>query len=104
MSATGTLANFPEGQDAAEIMVRALRRVVEAGRIRPVDPLLVAGQFLSATHGYVLLEIAGSFEEEHGLQIITALGVNLMVGLGDSREAAERSLLVAIGTTPREAV
>ena len=96
MSAAGTLANFPEGQAAAEVMVRSLRRVVDAGRIRPVDPLLVAGQFLSATHGYVLLEIAGSFDERHGLQIIAALGINLMVGLGDSREAAERSLLAVV--------
>jgi AcrR family transcriptional regulator len=100
MSATGTLANFPEGQAAAEIMVRSLRRVVEAGRIRRVDPLLVAGQFLSATHGYVLLEIAGSFDEEHGEQIIAALGINLMVGLGDDREAAERSLLAVASAAP----
>jgi AcrR family transcriptional regulator len=100
MSATGTLANFPEGQAAAEVMVRSLRRVVDAGRIRPVDPLLVAGQFLSATHGYVLLEIAGSFDEGRGLQIITALGINLMVGLGDSREAAESSLLAVVSPAP----
>jgi AcrR family transcriptional regulator len=95
MSDTGTLANFPEGQAAAEVMVRSIQRVVYAGRIQTVDPLLVAGQFLSATHGYVLLEIAGSFDEGHGVQIIAALGINLMVGLGDSREAAERSLLAA---------
>jgi AcrR family transcriptional regulator len=103
MSAAGTLANFPEGQAAAEVMVRSLRRVVDAGRIRPVDPLLVAGQFLSATHGYVLLEIAGSFDEGHGLEIIAALGINLMVGLGDSREAAERSLLAAVSAAPGNA-
>jgi AcrR family transcriptional regulator len=103
MSAAGTLANFPEGQAAAEVMVRSLRRVVDAERIRPVDPLVVAGQFLSATHGYVLLEIAGSFDEGHGVQIIAALGINLMVGLGDSREAAERSLLAAFSAAPANA-
>ena len=32
-------------------MVRSLKRVVDAGRVRPVDPVLAAGQFLSATHG-----------------------------------------------------
>lgn len=95
MTATGTLANFPEGQDAVEVMVRSLGRVIDAGRVRPVDPVVAAGQFLSATHGYVLLEIAGAFGEGHGLQIIASLASNLMVGLGDSREAVERSLLAA---------
>jgi hypothetical protein len=95
MTATGTLANFPEGQDAVEVMVRSLGRVIDAGRVRPVDPVVAAGQFLSATHGYVLLEIAGAFGEGHGLQVIASLVSNLMVGLGDSREAVERSLLAA---------
>lgn len=96
MTPFGALANFPEGQAAAEVMVRSLARVVESGRIRPVDPALAAGQFLSATHGYVLLELAGAFGEDgRGLEVITALASNLMVGLGDSREAAERSLVAA---------
>ncbi len=96
MTATGTLANFPEGQAAVEVMVRSLDRVVDAGRVLPVDPVVAAGQFLSATHGYVLLEIVGAFDHQgHGLQIIASLVSNLMVGLGDSREAVERSLVAA---------
>jgi AcrR family transcriptional regulator len=99
MTVAGTLANFPEGQAAVEVMVRALERVKEAGRIRPVDSVVAAGQFLSATHGYVLLEIAGAFGREgHGRNVMGALATNLMVGLGDSREAAERSLLAALAT------
>ena len=95
MTTTGTLANFPEGQDAVEVMVRSIGRVIDAGRVRPVDPVVAAGQFLSATHGYVLLEIAGAFGEGQGLQVIASLVSNLMVGLGDSREAVERSVLAA---------
>jgi len=95
ITATGTLANFPEGQAAIEVMVRSLDRVIAAGRVSPVDSVVAAGQFLSATHGYVLLEIAGAFGQGQGLQIIAALASNLMVGLGDSREAVERSLLAA---------
>ncbi len=96
VTAAGTLANFPEGQAAIEVMVRSLARVVDAGRVRPVDPVVAAGQFLSATHGYVLLEIADAFGRGgHGLQVITSLASNLMVGLGDSREAVEHSLLAA---------
>jgi len=95
--ATGTVANFPEGQAAVDVMVGSLERVKQAGRIRPIDPVLAAGQFLSATHGYVLLEIAGAFGREgEGGQVIAPLAINLMVGLGDSREAAERSLRAAI--------
>jgi AcrR family transcriptional regulator len=96
MTVTGTLATFPEGQAAVEVMVHALDRVKAAGRIDPVNTVVAAGQFLSATHGYVLLEIAGAFEEGAGLQVIGPLGVNLMVGLGDDRAAAERSF-AAIG-------
>jgi AcrR family transcriptional regulator len=93
MTMTGTFANFPEGQAAAEVMISSLDRVKEAGRIRPVDTVIAAGQFLSATHGYVLLEIGGTFGEEgEGGQVMGPLAINLMVGLGDSREAAERSL------------
>jgi AcrR family transcriptional regulator len=96
MTPSGALANFPEGQAAAEVMVRSLARVVESGRIRPVDPVLAAGQFLSATHGYVLLELTGAFGEEgRGLEVIGALASNLMVGLGDSRQAVERSMVAA---------
>ena len=91
-----TLINFPEGRVAAEVMTGSLERVKAAGRIGPVDTLVAAGQFLSATHGYVLLEIAGAFGADEGLQVIGALGVNLMVGLGDRREAAERSLAAAL--------
>ena len=92
---TGTLANFPEGQAAIEVMVRSLDRVIAAERVSPVDSVVAAGQFLSATHGYVLLEIAGAFGQGQGLQIIASVASNLMVGLGDSREAVERSLLAA---------
>ena len=97
MTAAGTFAAFPEGHAAAQVMVRSLERVKEAGRIRAMDPVLAAGQFLSATHGYVLLELGGGFGHDGaGLQVIRELAVNLMVGLGDSREAAERSLDAAV--------
>jgi AcrR family transcriptional regulator len=101
MTVSGAVANFPEGQAAADMMVRSLDRVKAAGRIGPVDTVIAAGQFLSATHGYVLLEIGGAFGQQgEGRQVIAPLAVNLMVGLGDSREAAERSLLAAVAARP----
>lgn len=87
----------PEGQAAFQIMLRAMDRIEASGRIRPVDSPLAAGQFLSATHGYILLAIGGVFgREEDGLEVIAALAVNLMVGLGDSREAVARSVAAAL--------
>src|SRR4051795_7686675 len=43
MALGGMFANHPEGQAAAMVMVHAIDRVKEAGRIRPVDSLLAAG-------------------------------------------------------------
>jgi AcrR family transcriptional regulator len=97
MTVARAVAGPPEGRAAFQIMIRAMDRVQAAGRIRPVDSLVAAGQFLSATHGYLLLAIGGVFgREDDGLEVISALAVNLMVGLGDSREAAERSLAAGL--------
>jgi AcrR family transcriptional regulator len=103
MTLSGTFATFPGGLAAIDVMVRSLARVVASGRIRQIDPVVAAGQFLSATHGYLLLEIAGAFgQERDGLQVIRAVAVNLMVGLGDERAAAERSLGAAIAVRDDE--
>ena len=93
MSATGTAASSPEAQSAVDVLVRSMTRVRDSGRIDPVDPVVAAGQFLSATHGYVLLEIAGAFGPgSDGLGIARPLALNLMVGLGDDRAAVTESL------------
>lgn len=93
MTVTGPTANSPEAQSAVNVLVRSMTRVEQSGRIDPVDPVVAAGQFLSATHGYVLLEIAGVFGSDgDGLGIMRPLAINLMVGLGDSRAAATDSL------------
>jgi AcrR family transcriptional regulator len=93
MTGDGAMSNSPEAQSAMDVMVHSMDRVVASGRVRPVDPVLASGQFLSATHGYVLLGIAGIFPPSgEGLEVARAFGVNLMVGLGDSPEAAQRSM------------
>jgi AcrR family transcriptional regulator len=93
----GRLADSPEGQAAVEVMTRSLARVQKAGRIRPMPPEAAAVQVLSATHGFVLLTLAGAFAEEvGGVAVMGSLAVNLFVGLGDERERAEESLGRAI--------
>src|SRR3954468_5158261 len=57
----GSVANFPEGRAALDVLLQSVQQVIDAGRVRPVEAMTVAGQFLSATHGAVLLQIAGAF-------------------------------------------
>jgi AcrR family transcriptional regulator len=96
VAVVGTAANSPQAQAAVDVLVRSMTRVVDSHRIDPVDPVLAAGQFLSATHGYLLLNIAGVVGHEGGdIGIARELAVNLMVGLGDDRAAATRSLAAA---------
>jgi len=96
VSVAGTVANTPQAQAALDVLLGSMARVTESGRINSSDPVAPAAQFLSATHGWVLLEIGGTFGPDGGgLDIIFDLAVNLMAGLGDSRAAAERSLRTA---------
>jgi AcrR family transcriptional regulator len=98
MTTSGTISHLAEGQAAFEVMVRALDRVKAAGRIGPVNTVAAAGQFLSATHGFVLLEMAGYFGPEgNGFAwVLGPLGLSVMVGLGASREDVERSAITAL--------
>jgi AcrR family transcriptional regulator len=93
LTVAGAATSTPEARGAMEVMVRSMERVVASGRVRPVDPVLASGQFLSATHGYLLLSIAGVFTPSgDGLDVAREMGVNLMVGLGDEAEDAARSM------------
>lgn len=93
----GAMAD-PKRQVALDVLVRSINRITESGRIRPIDPLVAAGQFLSATHGYLLLEIVGALSESDSPQIMGELAINLMVGLGDSRQDAERSFMTTLAS------
>jgi AcrR family transcriptional regulator len=102
VAVAGAAANTPQAQAALDVLVRSMARVTASGRIDTTDPGSPAGQFLSATHGWLLLEIGGAFGPEGGgLDIIRELSVNLMIGLGDSREAATKSLRAAEATRQR---
>jgi AcrR family transcriptional regulator len=99
LTVAGTISTLPEGQAAFQVMVNALDRVKTAGQVAPVDPVAAAGQFLSATHGYVLLEIAGYFGAEgNGFAwVFGPLALSAMIGLGAIREEAEHAAVAALG-------
>lgn len=91
------MVEFPEGRAALQVMVNSVERIIRSGRIRPVDPLLAARQFLSATHGHVLLQIAGAFgTDDDGLLVLEALARNLMIGLGDDPQTVRNSMLATL--------
>src|SRR5829696_9855837 len=45
VSLAGAAGSTPEARGAMGIMVRSMGRVLDSGRIRPVDPVLASGQF-----------------------------------------------------------
>jgi AcrR family transcriptional regulator len=87
--------DLAEGVDALSVLVAAVERVIEAGRIRPQEPRPAATQILSATHGFVLLAMT-RFIDSQELHVMAPLAINLLVGLGDTRRRAERSLAAAM--------
>jgi AcrR family transcriptional regulator len=88
--------DLAEGVDAISVLVSAVERVIEAGRIRPQEPTSAATQILSATHGFVLLAMTGFIDPQGVRDVMAPLTINLMVGLGDTRRRAEHSLAAAI--------
>jgi AcrR family transcriptional regulator len=99
MAVAGTVGNSPQAQALLDLLVGSMQRVVDAKRIKSTDPVVPAAQCLSATHGWILLQLAGAFGPgDLGLRVITGMSLDLMVGLGDSRAAAKRSLRAAQAT------
>jgi len=88
--------DLAEGIDALSVLVSAVQRVITAGRIRPQEPTPVAAQLLSATHGFVLLAMTNVIDPQGLQDVMAPLAINLIVGLGDRRPRAERSVAKAI--------
>jgi len=98
VNGSGNATHRTEWMASFGALRRAVRRMMESGRIRTDDELAVAGRLWSINHGVVMLETAGFFgAEDRGLtQILGPLILDTLVGLGDDREAATRSLHTAV--------
>jgi AcrR family transcriptional regulator len=100
LTVTGTATEDAEFAVSFEALLTAVRRMIQAGRIRgDVGDSTIAGRLWSLTHGEVLLEIAGFFGDEgHGLtQILAPLTIDVLVGMGDDRDKANKSMAAAMG-------
>jgi len=83
----------PAFRTAYTHVTQACERLVETGRVRALEPDLIAAQLWSFVHGCVTLELAQHFAEldDPVTQVLLPTGVNLIVGMGDKRERAEAS-------------
>ena len=83
----------PAFQGAYMHITQACERLLRSGRVRQQEPEALAAQLWSFVHGYITLELADHFVEfdDPVAQVLVPMGVNLAVGLGDTRERAEAS-------------
>ena len=66
---------------------------MKSGRVTRQDPDGIAAQLWTFVHGFITLELAETFVgfDDPVRQVLLPLGVNVSVGLGDTRERAEAS-------------
>ncbi|MCV7368571.1 TetR family transcriptional regulator [Mycolicibacterium duvalii] len=94
LTVTGSSTDRADWAASFGALRTAVQRMMAAGRIREDDELAVAGRLWSLNHGAVMLELAGFFGQDgRGLtHILGPLIVDTLVGMGDDRDAAARSL------------
>jgi AcrR family transcriptional regulator len=90
---SGASGQAPAFRAAYAHVVEACARLIDSGRITQQDPDGIAAQLWSFVHGFITLELAETFAgfDDPVRQVLLPLGVNVSVGLGDTRERAEAS-------------
>ncbi|PXW97168.1 TetR/AcrR family transcriptional regulator [Mycolicibacterium moriokaense] len=90
---SGASGQAPAFRAAYAHVAEACGRLVNSGRVRQQDPDGIAAQLWSFVHGFITLELAETFTgfDDPVTQVLLPLGVNVSVGLGDTRERAEAS-------------
>ena len=68
-------------------------RLVKAKCVRQADPDLIALQFWSSLHGFIMLDLAGHFDKvaDPSSDILVPMCINMVVGLGAKRGQADIS-------------
>jgi AcrR family transcriptional regulator len=102
LTVTGSVADGADRAASFEALLRVVRRMIAAGRIRDDGELAIAGRLWSLIHGAVMLEMAGFFGHEgHGLtQILGPMTIDLLVGMGDDRDKTTISMRAAASSRP----
>lgn len=102
---TLSLTEIDEHYPSFAHVVRGVHRSMQAGRISTpaggdAGVVAVAAQFWAAIHGFVMLELAGSYGAQGTAvgPVLAAMTTNLLVALGDSPELVQRSQQAALRT------
>jgi AcrR family transcriptional regulator len=90
---SGGNGQSPAFRSAYDHVAEACARLVKSGRVNGQDPDGIAAQLWSFVHGFITLELAETFIgfDDPVSQVLLPLGVNVSVGLGDTRGRAEAS-------------
>jgi AcrR family transcriptional regulator len=90
---SGASGQSPAFRSAYAHVAETCARLVESGRVEHQDPDGIAAQLWSFVHGFITLELAETFVgfDDPVRQVLLPLGVNVSVGLGDTRKRAEAS-------------
>jgi AcrR family transcriptional regulator len=67
--------------------------LVEMNCVRQSDPLMIAVQFWSSLHGFIMLDLGGHFDDlsDPTTAILKPMCINMVVGMGAERERAAAS-------------
>ncbi|WP_329407090.1 WHG domain-containing protein [Nocardia vinacea] len=93
-SNSGAIRRSKEFQSDYAHLVETCARLVRSGRVRSdEDPDAIATQLWSCVHGFITLELGGSFTHvpDPVRLILQPMTVNLLVGLGDTAASANAS-------------
>jgi AcrR family transcriptional regulator len=101
-SSESVVVASPAASAAYAPAIATAARAMQSGRFSEADPAAVAAQFWSVLHGYVSLASAGQLSQfdDSFTQVMVPLGINLLVGLGDTRERATESAMQALAGRP----
>ena len=84
------------GLVAFGVLVESVQACLDAGRFAPADATALAAQIWTATHGAVMLHLAGLQTFRELVATLAALWESLGVAFGDDRARARASIRAAI--------
>jgi AcrR family transcriptional regulator len=102
-SLTGETADRTARAASFDVLLNAVRRMIEAGRIRDDEILAIANRLWSLIHGVVMLELAGFLGHEGRAlaDVLSPVVIDVLVGMGDERDAATHSIFTGSGRLRR---
>ncbi|MCU1460085.1 MAG: hypothetical protein JWO37_160 [Acidimicrobiales bacterium] len=95
------LEDAASGIETFQTLVTSIQRCIDAGRLSPADAVELATQIWAVTHGLVALHLTGFLELDQASESLAGASLNLLVGYGDDRRAAHRSIGRARGMIGR---